>query len=232
MYACPCWSDNPCSLLMSSSLFLQQCLAFIVRHTWMVSEIGGKWLYKCCFDRSFDLEVLKKHVAFLSSSYLAFSPCVSLVSRWCIHAVVVQQLERNHILFPYDRQPVNIRDIYCYSYIVFFTLYYLIYFFLCLPYFFFIFISSLTIAFITPIFCRFDFFYEPVHCLFSFLNQSKDLSRSTLLHLSTTHYEWCHHLQSTDAYLNLVVNSIDNVHIYIYMYPSPPIEQDATQGQF
>ena len=29
---------------MSSSLLLQQCPAYLVRLTWMVFEIGGKWL--------------------------------------------------------------------------------------------------------------------------------------------------------------------------------------------
>ena len=34
---------------MRSSLLLQQCSACFVRLIWMVFEIGGWWLYSCCF---------------------------------------------------------------------------------------------------------------------------------------------------------------------------------------
>ena len=30
---------------MSSSLILQQCPAYLVHRTWMVLEMGGRWLY-------------------------------------------------------------------------------------------------------------------------------------------------------------------------------------------
>ena len=35
--------------LMSSSLLLQQCLACLVRLTWIVFVMGGRWLYNWCF---------------------------------------------------------------------------------------------------------------------------------------------------------------------------------------
>ena len=35
--------------LMSSSLLVQQCPACLVRLTWIVSVIGGRWLYSWCF---------------------------------------------------------------------------------------------------------------------------------------------------------------------------------------
>ena len=35
--------------LMSSSLFLQQCPAFLVRLTWIVFMMGGRWLNSLCF---------------------------------------------------------------------------------------------------------------------------------------------------------------------------------------
>ena len=35
--------------LMSSPLFLQQCCAYLVCLIWMVLEMGGSWLYSCCF---------------------------------------------------------------------------------------------------------------------------------------------------------------------------------------
>ena len=34
---------------MSSSLLLQQCPACLVRLTWIVFVIGGRWPYSCCF---------------------------------------------------------------------------------------------------------------------------------------------------------------------------------------
>ena len=35
--------------VMSSSLFFQQCPAYLVRLTWIVFVMGGKWPYSCCF---------------------------------------------------------------------------------------------------------------------------------------------------------------------------------------
>ena len=37
--------------LMSSSLFLQQCPARLVRLTWIVFVMDGRWPYSCCFER-------------------------------------------------------------------------------------------------------------------------------------------------------------------------------------
>ena len=37
--------------LMISSLLLQHCPAYFVHLTWMVLEMGGRWLYNCCFVR-------------------------------------------------------------------------------------------------------------------------------------------------------------------------------------
>ena len=34
---------------MSSSLVLQQCPACLVRQTWIVFVMGGRWPYSCCF---------------------------------------------------------------------------------------------------------------------------------------------------------------------------------------
>ena len=35
--------------LMSSSLLFQQCPACLVRLTWIVFMVGGRWSYSCCF---------------------------------------------------------------------------------------------------------------------------------------------------------------------------------------
>ena len=34
---------------MNSSLLLQQCPACLVRLTWIVFVMGGRWPYSCCF---------------------------------------------------------------------------------------------------------------------------------------------------------------------------------------
>ena len=34
---------------MSSSLLLQQCTEYLVRLTWIVFVMGGRWPYSCCF---------------------------------------------------------------------------------------------------------------------------------------------------------------------------------------
>ena len=36
---------------MSSSLLLQPCPVCLVRRTWMVLEMGGRWSYNCCLVR-------------------------------------------------------------------------------------------------------------------------------------------------------------------------------------
>ena len=45
----PCEGIHGRTSLMSSSLHLQQCPAYLVRLTLMVFEMGGKWPYCCCF---------------------------------------------------------------------------------------------------------------------------------------------------------------------------------------
>ena len=47
-FARPCVVINKSTSLMSSSLLLQQCPACLVRLTWIVFEIGGRWPYSWC----------------------------------------------------------------------------------------------------------------------------------------------------------------------------------------
>ena len=44
----PCMGVYKSTSLMSSSLGLQQCPACLVRLTWIVFVIGGRWLYSWC----------------------------------------------------------------------------------------------------------------------------------------------------------------------------------------
>ena len=47
-FARPCVGVHKSTSLMSSSLLLQQCLACLVRLTWIVFVIGGRWPYSWC----------------------------------------------------------------------------------------------------------------------------------------------------------------------------------------
>ena len=47
-FARPCVGDHKSTSLMSSSLLLQQCPTCLVRLTWIVFEIGGRWPYSWC----------------------------------------------------------------------------------------------------------------------------------------------------------------------------------------
>ena len=47
-FARPCVGINKSTSLMSSSLLLQQCPACLVRLTWIVFVIGGRWPYSWC----------------------------------------------------------------------------------------------------------------------------------------------------------------------------------------
>ena len=50
-FARPCEGVNRSTSLMSLTLLLQQCPACLVRLTWIVFVMGGKWPYNCCFVR-------------------------------------------------------------------------------------------------------------------------------------------------------------------------------------
>ena len=47
-FARPCMGFHKSTSLMSSSLLLQQCPACLVRLTWIVFVIGGRWPYSWC----------------------------------------------------------------------------------------------------------------------------------------------------------------------------------------
>ena len=47
-FAWPCVGVHKSTSLMSSSLLLQQCPACLVRLTWIVFVIGGRWPYSWC----------------------------------------------------------------------------------------------------------------------------------------------------------------------------------------
>ena len=80
LYIRPCWSPGLCSSmwgvhrgtsLMCSSLLLQQCPAYLVRLTWIVFVMGGRWPYSCCFVRCCLQDLFN-----IARSVLVFSPKV------------------------------------------------------------------------------------------------------------------------------------------------------------
>ena len=48
-FARPCEGVHWSTSLISSSLLLRQCLACLVRLTWIVFVMGSRWPYSCCF---------------------------------------------------------------------------------------------------------------------------------------------------------------------------------------
>ena len=52
-FARPCDGVHWSISLMSSSLYLQQCPACLVRLTWIVFVMGGRWPYSSCFVRCY-----------------------------------------------------------------------------------------------------------------------------------------------------------------------------------
>ena len=96
---------------MSSFLLLLHCPVGLAHFIWMICEMGGKWLYKCCFvGCCFQGFVQNSMQPFLCSSHLPFSPSVLL--KWCDHTVVLTQLERIPVLF-YQRNQISIRLLTC-----------------------------------------------------------------------------------------------------------------------
>ena len=70
--------------LMSSSLLLQQCPACLVRLTWIVFVMGGRWPYNCCFvEYSFQdlFNTARSIIVLLPSSFFS----IRLVSDHVVH---------------------------------------------------------------------------------------------------------------------------------------------------
>ena len=73
--------------LMSSSLLLQQCLAYLVRLAWIVFVVGGRWPYSwclvgCCGQDLFNIARLSIAVhAFVSRVSMPFSLDETLLPR-------------------------------------------------------------------------------------------------------------------------------------------------------
>ena len=62
--------------LMSSSLFLQQCPACLVRLAWIVFVMGGRWPYSWCLVGCCRQDLFNIDATFLYNCRLASSPTV------------------------------------------------------------------------------------------------------------------------------------------------------------
>ena len=49
VWVCVCQGVHRSTSVMSSSLLLQQCAAYLVRLIWIVFMMGGRWQYSCFF---------------------------------------------------------------------------------------------------------------------------------------------------------------------------------------
>ena len=64
-HCCVCVGVHKWILPISSSWLLQQCSACLAHFTWMVCEMGGKWLYRWCFVKCCFQDLFKTAYIFL-----------------------------------------------------------------------------------------------------------------------------------------------------------------------
>ena len=84
-FARPCMGVHKSTSLMSSSLLLQECPACLVRLTWIVFVIGGRWPYSwclvgCCRQDLF--KIARSILVWLPSSFFS-SRFVRVHPWWC-----------------------------------------------------------------------------------------------------------------------------------------------------
>ena len=86
-FARPCVGVHKSTSFMSSSLLLQQCPACLVRLTWIVFVIGGRWPYSWCLVGCCRQDLFK-----IASSILVQLPSSFFSSRFV----------RVHVVHPYS----------------------------------------------------------------------------------------------------------------------------------
>ena len=78
-FARPCVGIHKSTSLMSSSLLLQQCPACLVRLTWIVFVIGGRWPYSWCLVGCCRQDLLRIARSILWDCFLSLFACIF----WC-----------------------------------------------------------------------------------------------------------------------------------------------------
>ena len=82
-FARPCVGVHKSTSLMSSSLLLQQCPACLIRLTWIVFVIGGRWPYSWCLVGCYRHDLFK-----IARSILVYLPSSFFSSRFVsVHVV-------------------------------------------------------------------------------------------------------------------------------------------------
>ena len=81
VFARPYVEGHRSTSLMSSSLLLQQCPAWLVRLAWIVFVMGGRWSYSWCLVGCCRQDLLILFATFLCNCRLASSPAVLLASK-------------------------------------------------------------------------------------------------------------------------------------------------------
>ena len=111
--------------LMSSSLLLQQCLACLVRLTWIVFVIGGRWPYSWCLVGCCRQDLFK----IARSTYTYIQHCVNIYIYKYIdkHVYTNKTLYIYIYIYIYTHTHTNIQHyiyIYTYTYtLIYYTIY-------------------------------------------------------------------------------------------------------------
>ena len=97
VFACPCEGVHRSKSLMNSSLLLQQCPICLVRLTWIVFMMAGKWPHSCCFVWCClqDLfNIARSILVQLPSSFFS----IRLVSVYVVHYIYIYIISHNIVL--------------------------------------------------------------------------------------------------------------------------------------
>ena len=90
--AVPCQGVYKYTLLMGSSLLLQQCPMCLDHLIMMVFEMAGRWPYSCRFVRGCLKDLFKTDRTILVKLPSSFSSYAKSESKWCIHMIVLIRL--------------------------------------------------------------------------------------------------------------------------------------------
>ena len=102
---CPCLEVHRRTSLMSFSLFVKQCPAYLVGLISMVCEMCGKWPYCSCFAECCFQDYAQNSI--VCRWQLAFTQCVSSKSWWGCHTTVLTRLQIRSLSIAADSFPIS-----------------------------------------------------------------------------------------------------------------------------
>ena len=99
-FARPCVGVHRSTSLMSSSLLLQQCPACLVRLTWIVFVIGGRWPYSwclvgCCRQDLFKITYIYIYIYILGAMSKLFSKWPPKITHISLYQIYYPKLHEN-----------------------------------------------------------------------------------------------------------------------------------------